>query len=143
VRTREGAASARVIEYVSHVSMMECPKCHLPKEDSAWQCDGCGYEFSQDFENVRAALRARLKKSRIVFWLTVLVDFGIVGVVVYMAMHGWIYVSVPLMLAAVGSTGAAAHKISVFRDHLRSLDRRHAPLPKAVAHLDPGSGPPR
>jgi hypothetical protein len=122
--------------------MTECPKCHLPKEDSAWQCDGCGYEFSQDFENVRSGLRAQLRASRIVFWLTVIVDLGIVGVVVYLATHGWIYISVPLMLAVVGSIGHAAHKISVLRGHLRSLDRRHVRLPKATVHQGPGSGLP-
>lgn len=122
--------------------MMECPKCYLPKEDSAWQCDGCGYEFSQDFENVRSALQAQLRTSRIVFWLTLIVGLGIVGGLVYLATHGWIYISVPLMLAVVGSIGHAAHKISVLRGHLRSLDRRHVSLPKATAHQGPGSGLP-
>lgn len=120
--------------------MMDCPKCYLPKEDSAWQCDGCGYEFSQDFESVRASLRAQLKARRIAFWVTVLVNLGIVGGIVLLAMYGWIYISVPLMLAVVGSTGHAAHRISVVREHLRSLDRRHVPLPKATARLGPGSG---
>jgi hypothetical protein len=122
--------------------MMECPKCHLPREDSAWQCDGCGYEFSQDFEGVRSALRAQLRTRRIAFWLTLIVGFGIVGGVVYLATHGLIYISVPLLLAVVGSIGHAAHKISVVRGHLRSLDRRHVPLPRATAHRAPGSGLP-
>jgi hypothetical protein len=129
------------IEYLSRVSTMECPKCYLPKDDSAWQCDGCGYEFSQDFESVRSTLRAQLRTSRIVFWVTLIVSFGVVGVVVYLATHGWIYISVPLMLAVVGSIGHAAHKISVLRDHLRSLDRRHVSLPKATAHRVPGGDP--
>ena len=68
-----------------------------------------------------------------------IVGFRIVGGLVYLAMHGWIYISVPLMLAIVGSIGHAAHKISVLRDHLRSLDRRHVSLPKATAHRVPGS----
>ena len=130
------------IEYPSHVSMTECPKCYLPKEDSAWQCDGCGYEFTQDFESVRSALQAQLRTSRIVFWLTLIVGFGVIGGVVYLATHGWIYISVPLMLAVVGSIGHAAYKISVLREHLRSLDRRHVSLPKATAHRGSGSGPP-
>jgi len=46
---------------------------------------------------------------------------------------------VPLMLAVLGSIGHGVHKVSVVREHLRSLDRRHAPLPKATAHLGPGS----
>ncbi len=111
----------------------ECPKCHLPKEESAWQCDGCGYEFTHDFEGVRVALRAQLRTSRIAFWVTVLVDFGLVGGIIYLATHGLIVISVPLMLAAVGATGHAAHRISVLRRHLRLLDRRHKPLPKATA----------
>jgi hypothetical protein len=119
--------------------MTECPKCYLPKEESAWQCDGCGYEFSQDYESVRAGLRAQLRTSRITFWVSLIVGVGVVGVVVYLAMHGWIYISVPLLLAVVGAIGHAAHKISVLREHLRSLDRRHVPLPKATAHVGPGS----
>lgn len=119
--------------------MTECPKCFLPREDSAWQCDGCGHEFSQDYEAVRSSLQAKLRSRRIAFWITVLVNLGIVGGIVVMALHGWLYISVPLMLAVVGTTGNAAHKISVVRDHLRSLDRRHVPLPRATAHLGPGS----
>ena len=121
---------------------MDCPKCYLPKEDSAWRCDGCGFEFSQDFEGVRSALRAQLRTSRIVFWLTLIAGLGLAGGLVYLAMHGWIYISVPLMLAVVGSIGHAAHKISVLREHLRSLDRRHVPLPQATVHRGPGSGLP-
>jgi len=121
---------------------MDCPKCYLPKDDSAWQCDGCGYEISQDFEGVRSSLRAQLKTRRTVFWLTVLVNLGMVGGIVFLAMYGWIYISVPLLLAVIGSTGHAAHRISVVREHLRSLDRRHVPLPKATAHLGPGAGLP-
>jgi len=121
---------------------MDCPKCYLPKDDSAWQCDGCGYEFSQDFEGVRSSLRAQLKTRRTVFWLTVLVNLGMVGGIVFLAMYGLIYISVPLLLAVIGSTGHAAHRISVVREHLRSLDRRHVPLPKATAHLGPGAGLP-
>jgi hypothetical protein len=111
----------------------ECPKCYLPKEDSAWQCDGCGYTFDRDFDGVRSALQAKLRTARIVLVLTVLFDFAIVGGVVYLATHGWIYISVPLVVTALGSTGHAAHRISVLRAHLRSLDRRHVPLPKATA----------
>jgi hypothetical protein len=109
-----------------------CPKCHLPWADSAWQCDGCGYEVTQDFESVRSSLRAQLRTSRIVFWLMVLLDLAIVGAVVYMVTRGMFYISAPLVLGAIAGTGAAAHKISVLREHLRALDRRHVPLPKAT-----------
>lgn len=111
---------------------MECPKCHLPQEESAWQCDGCGHEFSKDFDAVRSRLQAQLRSSRITLWMTLLVDLVIVGGVVYMVTHGFIYISVPLVLAAMGATGHAAHRISVLREHLRALDRRHVPLPKAT-----------
>jgi len=119
--------------------MTECPKCFLPKEETAWQCDGCGYEFSRDFESVRSTLQAQLRTSRISFWVTLLVGLGIIGGLVYLATLGFIYISVPLMLAVLGSIGHGVHKVSVVREHLRSLDRRHAPLPKATAHLGPGS----
>lgn len=114
--------------------MTECPRCYLPKDDSAWQCDGCGFEFSQDFEAVRSDLQAQLRTSRIVLWVTLLVDVALVGGVVYLATHGWIYISVPLVLTAFGATGHAVHRISVLREHLRSLDRRHVRLPDATVH---------
>ncbi len=92
---------------------------------------------------MRSALRAQLRTSRIAFWVMLVVGLGMVGVVVYLATHGWIYISVPLMLAVVGSIGHSAHKISVLREHLRSLDRRHVSLPKATAHRGPGVDPDR
>jgi hypothetical protein len=119
--------------------MTECPKCHLPKEESAWQCDGCGYAFRQDFDAVRSELRAQLRTSRIVFWATLLGGCLLAGAVVYLGMHGFIYISVPLLLTVVGAVGHAVHRTSVLREHLQSLDRRHVPLPKATAHLGAGS----
>jgi hypothetical protein len=123
------------------MSMTACPKCHLPKEDSAWYCDGCGYEFSQDFESVRSGLQAQLRATRMRFWLTLIASFGMVGGVVYLAMQGWIYLSVPLAIGMVGSIGHAVHRTSVLRGHLQSLDRRHVPLPKATVHQGLGAGP--
>lgn len=76
------------------------------------------------------------------FWLTLIGGVGLAGGVVYLATQGFLYISVPLLLAVVGSIGHAAHKISVLRDHLRSLDRRHAPLPRATAHRAPASSLP-
>ena len=65
--------------------------------------------------------------------VTVLVSLGIAGGVVLLAMHGLIYVSVPLGLGVVGSIGHAVRRISILRDHLQLLDRRHLPLPPATA----------
>jgi hypothetical protein len=114
----------------------ECPKCHLPKDDSAWQCDGCGYEFSKDYEAVRADLGAKLASARTAVWLTLLLGLAITGGIVYLATRGWIYISIPLALAVIGWVGHAVHRVSVLRGHLSSLDRRHVPLPKASVHSD-------
>ena len=110
-----------------------CPKCFLPKADSAWQCDGCGFAFRTDFDNVRTELQAELRRSRITLWLTIGLGLGIVGGLVYLMTRGFLYVSVPLMLAVVGWTGHAFHRVSVLKDHLASLNRRHVPLPTATA----------
>jgi hypothetical protein len=112
-----------------------CPKCFLPREVGAWQCDGCGYEFSQDVEAVRAALQRQVASSRTALWVSLGVGIAVIGGLVYLATIGFIYVSVPLMLAAVGSIGHAVHRRSVSREHLESFNRRHAPLPKATAQL--------
>lgn len=120
------------MDYPRQVSETDCPKCHLPKEDSAWQCDGCGYEFSRDFALVRSNLQAELARARTTFRVTVLVGLGIAGGIVYLATRGWIYISVPLLFVLIGAVGHAAHRISVLRGHLRLLDRRHVPLPTAT-----------
>jgi hypothetical protein len=116
--------------------MTECPKCHLPREESAWQCDGCGYAFRQDFDAVRSELKAQLRTSRTVFWATLLGGCLLAGGVVYLGMHGFIYISVPLLLTVVGAVGHAVHRTSVLREHLQSLDRRHVPLPKATVQAE-------
>jgi len=113
--------------------MSECPKCHLPKEESAWQCDGCGYAFRQDFDAVRAELTAELARSRTMFWATLIGGLAITGGLVYLGLQGYIYISAPLMLALIGGVGHAVHRMNVLRDHLQSLDRRHKPLPQATA----------
>jgi hypothetical protein len=110
-----------------------CPQCHLPIEQDAWQCDGCGHVFRRDFEQVRRELQAKLKRSQIAFWVTLLVGLGIAGGLVYLATQGFIFVSVPLIVAILGGIGHTLHTTSVLRGHLRELDRRHVPLPKATA----------
>lgn len=60
------------------------------------------------------------------------VDLAIAGGSVYLATRGWLYVSVPLVLGAVGFTAQTARTIAILREHLSSLDRRHVPLPTAT-----------
>jgi len=114
------------------MSPVECPRCHLPQEDHAWQCDGCGYELTQDFEGARSKLRSQLASARIAFWVMLAVDCGIVGGTIYLATHGFIVISVPLVLAALGFTVKTARRLSVLREQLLLLDRRHVPLPQAT-----------
>jgi hypothetical protein len=106
--------------------MSDCPKCHLPIEEGAWQCDGCGYAFSQDVDATRAALQARVKDGRVMLWVTLGVGLGVVGGLAYLATIGFIYVSVGLLIAVVGWIGHAVHSLSVSREHLQSFNRRHA-----------------
>ena len=115
--------------------MTACPKCFLPREDHAWQCDGCGTEFRQDYDTVRAELRAQLQRGRARFWVGTAVSCAIVGGLVYLALHGAIFVSVPLAVGIVGYLHHAASKISVVRGHLELLERRHSALPRATAHV--------
>jgi len=79
-----------------------------------------------------------LTRARIGLWLSLVVGLGIIGGVVYMMTRGWFYISVPLLLAVVGSIGHAAHRVRILCGHLSSLDRRHVPLPKATVHV-PGA----
>ena len=120
------------LDYASVVSTQACPKCFLPRDETAWQCDGCGYELTKDFEAARTKLRAQIATARLVFWVMLVVDVGIVGGSIYLFTQGWIVISVPLVLAAIGLTANAARRGSVLREHLSSLDRRHTSLPKAT-----------
>jgi hypothetical protein len=114
--------------------MTACPKCFLPREEGAWQCDGCGFQFEQNIEAVRAALNTQARNSRLAVWWTLLVCLGAVGGVAYLASIGYIYISIPLLLAVVGSVGHAFHRRSVMQEHLRTFERRYAQLPKAIVH---------
>lgn len=115
---------------------MDCPRCHLPQEDVAWQCDGCGHVFERDLAAVRSRLEVELVRSRVALWVTSAISVAIAGGLVYLATLGWIYISVPLLLALVGGLSHAAHSLSVVRGHLKELDRRHVPLPIATARPD-------
>ena len=61
------------------------------------------------------------------------VDALLVTVVVYLATLGFIYISVPLGVAVVGSIGFALHRRSVAAEQLSEFNRRHARLPTATA----------
>lgn len=95
-------------------------------------CDGCGQVFDADLASARVGLQAELARRRRALVVTLLVALAIGGVIAYLAIRGWIYISVPVMLGVVGSIGRAVHRISVVRGHLRELDRRHVPLPTAT-----------
>lgn len=110
-----------------------CPRCQLPIDHGAWHCDGCGHEFSQDIEAVRARLEREVVRSGRAIWLTLLVDLALIGGVVYLATIGFLFISVPLVGTVIGSIGYALHRRTVAREHLRSFTRRHAPLPTARA----------
>jgi hypothetical protein len=113
------------------VSDAACPKCQLPIDDGAWYCDGCGHEFSTDYERVRATLGAELARSRRTLVVNIVVACVVAGVLVYVAMLGLIYIAVPLGVAVLGSIGHAVHRISVMREHVRTFARKHPPLPVA------------
>jgi hypothetical protein len=127
---------ARFSATIDRVSEADCPKCQLPKDDGAWHCDGCGHEFSQDYEAVRSRLRAELARCKRTLVVTGLVGAVVVGIVIYLATRRFFYISVPLGLAVFGSVGHALHRISVMRGHVRSFERRRPPLPAATVHRD-------
>lgn len=120
------------IAYARGVTPPECPRCLLPTDDSAWQCDGCGHEFSRDFEAVRTRLRAQLRASWRLLGVMIVVDLAIVAAIVVVAQLGLVVISAGLALAALGSTGHAVFRITSLRASLRELDHRHRPLPTAV-----------
>jgi hypothetical protein len=114
--------------------MDACPACQLPKEDDAWECDGCGHLFTKDFAGTRTALQRQVRRYRSLFWAMLVADLAVAGAIVYLAMHGFLAICIGLAVAMFGSTGHAAFKVSRVREQLRALDRRHLPLPTATIH---------
>ena len=110
--------------------MGECPKCFLPREPGAWHCDGCGFEFSQDIEGVRAALQAEVRASRTGLWVALGVAVAVIAGLVYLVTIGFIYISVGLLVVAIGGVGHAVHRRSVAREHLYTFTRRHPAVPQ-------------
>jgi hypothetical protein len=104
----------------------DCPQCFLPKDELAWQCDGCGYLFRRDLDRVRAEMQAKLDRARIAFVATVVVSAGVVAGLVALAMVGFVYLDVPLGLALVAGIGFASHRVGVLREHVRELERRRS-----------------
>ncbi|HEY1546278.1 MAG TPA: hypothetical protein VGG28_00590 [Kofleriaceae bacterium] len=109
-----------------------CPQCSLPCDPDAWQCDGCGLALRRDYDAVRLELRAKLRKTRaaLIAFAFVVAIFAVLLVV--LAMHGFIYISIPLALGLFGSVVQTTRRRSALREHLRELDRRHVPLPTAI-----------
>lgn len=113
-----------------------CPQCHLPKEEDAWHCDGCGLEFRKDFALVRTELQCKLRGARAALVWTVISSLAAVGAVVALAIYtSYYYVSIGLVIGIFGALGAVLHRIAVLKGHLVVLDRRHVPLPAATAKI--------
>jgi uncharacterized transporter YbjL len=114
------------------VSTTACPQCFLPRDPDAWQCDGCGLAFRRDYDAVRLELRAKLRKTRGALLVLAFVAAVLAVGIVYLAMHGFIYISIPLALGLFGSLVQTTRRMAALREHLHELDRRHVPLPSAT-----------
>lgn len=88
--------------------------------------------FAGDFEQVHAALKAQVQRSRVALAVTAVAGIAVLAVVVILALNGifFLAISVPLPIVILGGIGHAAHKASGLRGHLQSFERR---LPKATA----------
>lgn len=115
--------------------MSACPQCQLPKEDDAFQCDGCGLMFRKDFAVVRTELQGKLRATKLALVWTVILSLAAVGGVVLMAIYGLYYISIPLGVGIFGAYAAVFHRLRVLKDHLALLDRKHKPLPAATARI--------
>ncbi|HEX4453196.1 MAG TPA: hypothetical protein VH143_20130 [Kofleriaceae bacterium] len=114
------------------MSTNACPQCFLPRDPDAWQCDGCGLAFRRDYEAVRLELRGKLRKTRAALIVLAVVAAAFAAGIVYLAMHGFIYISIPLALGVFGSIVQTVRRRAALREQLHELDRRHVPLPSAT-----------
>jgi hypothetical protein len=112
-----------------------CPQCHLPKEEDAWQCDGCGLEFRKDFASVRTELHGKLRKVKLALMWTVICSLAAVGGAVLLAIYGRYILAGSLALGMFGGYATVLHRLSVLKGHLALLDRRHVALPAATARI--------
>ncbi|HEX7841897.1 MAG TPA: hypothetical protein VF469_30715 [Kofleriaceae bacterium] len=110
-----------------------CPMCHRSNSGSAWQC-GCGYEFGQSAEKVRALLRGQQTAAWIVLPMLLVLDIAAVGGMIYAVMHGLVVYSTLVFGALIMGTARTVRKLRVTRESLRQLAARDAALPTAIVH---------
>ena len=105
--------------------------CHRASAASAWRC-GCGHEFSQTAERVRALLRDQQTSAWITLIALVMLDGAAAAGAVYAAVHGFIVIAALGFTALTLLTVRAVRKLLVTRATLRQLARRDPALPRAI-----------
>ena len=128
-----GLPARSELTYHHTMAAKVCPMCHRSSPGSAWQC-GCGYEFGQSVENVRALLRGQQMTARILLAMLLVLDLATAGGVVYAAMHGWVVYSTVIFSALIVGTTRTVRKLRITRESLRQLAERDAVLPTAIVH---------
>jgi hypothetical protein len=98
---------------------------------AAWRC-GCGYEFGQTVERVRALLRDQQASAWIALAVVAFVDATAVFGAVFAAIHGWIVVSAFGFTALTLVTARSVRRLLITRASLRQLAERDAAIPRAV-----------
>jgi hypothetical protein len=114
------------------MAIRRCPLCHRANEASAWRCDGCGYEFGQDYKTLRVMLMSQRRNARIgiAVLLPVLAGFAIMT---------WVSLStpIPIGLPIIGfgftlwRTLASLRRLAISRSSLQFVDEKTA-LPTAT-----------
>jgi len=110
-----------------------CPMCHRAGDGRAWQCP-CGYEFGQDVAKTRELLRDQLLTAKIMLATFIAIDLGIAAATVAMILHGFVVVSMVVIVGAFTFTIRAGRKILISRESLRAL--APAKLPEAIVRRD-------
>ncbi len=115
------------------MSRAVCPMCHHANRPTARVCDECDYELGQSVDTLRGLLKTQLANARAMFWVLVVTQLALAGVVVLAVIYGFvIFAGLPFVFVAYQLVGAA-RKISITKHSLELVKQMELPTATVVS----------
>lgn len=116
------------------MSVAVCPMCHRANRDTAKECGDCGYEFGQSIDALRGLLKTQLTNSRAMFWVLLVAELALLGVVALGIVYGFVIFSLLPFTFVTYQLVGAAKKVSITKHSLKLTEPKQ--LPKATLLTD-------